>query len=150
MYGRYEDNTTDAEGGFLVKTEDDEDPDMPTGLDREVPTPEVNENYVNALVMLPIGNRYARGKVVELKIDANGNAIGRGNDNPILDIREYRVGFDDWEVRELAENVITDSIYAACDDSGNEYLIMKSIVDYRKSNGDISVSSQKVVNRGQS
>ena len=39
---------------------------------------------------------------------------------------------------------------AACDDSRNEYLMMDSVVDYRKSNKSISVSSQKVVHRGRS
>ena len=67
---------------------------MATGLDREVPTPEVNENYVNASVMLPRGKKYARGKVIGRKRDADGNAVGRTNDNPILDTRKYHVEFD--------------------------------------------------------
>ena len=41
-------------------------------------------------------------------------------------------------------------MYAACDDSRNENLMMDSVVDYRKSNKAISVSSQKVVHRGRS
>ena len=76
------------EGGLSGKTEDDEDPAMATGLYCEVPTPEVNDNYANASVMFPRGKSYARGKVIGLKIDADGNAIGRGNNNPILDKRE--------------------------------------------------------------
>ena len=39
----YEDDTTDVGGGLAVNTEDDEGPDMATGLDRKVPTPEVND-----------------------------------------------------------------------------------------------------------
>ena len=39
LYYMYEDYTTDAEGGVAGKTEDDKDPVMDTGLDREVPTP---------------------------------------------------------------------------------------------------------------
>ena len=69
--------------------------DTVTGLDSEVPTPKVNDNYVNDLVMLPRGNSYASGKVIGLKRKADGNAVGRKNDNPILDTREYRVEFDD-------------------------------------------------------
>ena len=42
---------------------------MTNGLDRKVPTPEGNENYVNDSVMLPRGNSYARGKVIVRKID---------------------------------------------------------------------------------
>ena len=83
----YEENTTDVEGGLVGKTGYYEEPVMATGLDREVPTPEVNENYVNASVMLSRGNGYARGKVVRRKRDTDGNSVGRGNDNPILDTR---------------------------------------------------------------
>ena len=39
-------------------------------------------------------------------------------------------------------------MYATCDDSGNKYLVMESIVDYQKSDKAVSVSSQKVVHRG--
>ena len=45
--------------------------------------------------------------------------------------------------------MITESMYASCNDSGNEYLMMKSIVDYRKNNKSLSVASQNVVHRGQ-
>ena len=79
--------------------EDDDDPAMDTLLDLKVPPPKVNDNYVNALVMLPRGNRYSRGKVIRRKRDAYGNSVGKSNDNPILDTREYPVEFDDGEVR---------------------------------------------------
>ena len=69
----YEDDNTDAEGGLTGNTEDDEDPAMDTGLDREVPMSEENENYVNALERLPRVNSYAIGKVIERKRDADGN-----------------------------------------------------------------------------
>ena len=83
-----------AEGGLSGNTEKDKKPIIATGLDHEVPTPEMNENYVNAAVVLPIGNTYARGKVVGWKRCADGNAVERGNYKPILDTREYRVEFD--------------------------------------------------------
>ena len=61
LYEMYEDNTTDVRGGLAEKTEDDENPVMATVFDREVPTPELNDNYVNASVLLPRGKSYARG-----------------------------------------------------------------------------------------
>ena len=91
LYDMYEDDTIDVEGGLADKSEDNEVPVMATGLDRQVPTPEVNENYVNSLVMLPRRNTYARGEVIGRKRDASGNAVGRMNDNPILDTPKYRV-----------------------------------------------------------
>ena len=63
----------------------------------EVPTPEANDNYLNALIMLPIGNIYAIGKVIRRKIDADGNSIGRTNENAILDKHKYFVDFDDGD-----------------------------------------------------
>ena len=111
---------------------------------------EVNENYVNTSVMLSRGNSYARGDVIGQKRDAYGNFVGRENDNPILDTREYSAEFDDWEVRKLTTIVIAESIYAACNDSVKDYLMMVSIVQYRKSNNDLSVSSQKMVHIGHS
>ena len=50
----YDEDTTDVDGGLAVKTEEDEDPNIDTGLDCEFPTPEVNDNNVNTSVMLPI------------------------------------------------------------------------------------------------
>ena len=114
---------------------------MATVLGRDVPTPEVNDNYVNASFMFPSGNSHARGKVIGRKRDADGNSIGRKNYNPILDTREYRVDFDDGEVSELTEKIIAESMHAVCNDSGNKYQMMDSIVDYRKSYKAVSVSS---------
>ena len=56
---------------------------MATGLDREVPTLEPNDNYVKTSVMLPRGNTYDRGKFIVQKRDTDGNAIGIKNNNPI-------------------------------------------------------------------
>ena len=53
MYPMYEDDTTYVECGLEGNTEDDEYPGMATGVDRKIPTPEANENYVNTSVMLP-------------------------------------------------------------------------------------------------
>ena len=105
---------------------------------------------MNALVILPRRNSYAIGKVIIRKRDADGNAVGMSNDKPILDTRKYIVEFDDWEVSELMANVIAESMYAACDDYGNKYLLMESIVGYRKSDNALSVSCKKVVHRGRS
>ena len=75
--------------------------------------------------MLPRGNSYARGKFIGWKRDVDGNSVGRTNDNPILDTREYCVEFDYGEVGKLKANVIAESIYSACDDSGNKYLMVE-------------------------
>ena len=94
LYEIYEDNTIDVECGLAGNTEDDEEPSLDNGLDREVPTPDLNGNYVNALVVFPRGNIYTIGKVIGWKRYEYGNTVVRTNDNPILDTREYHVDFD--------------------------------------------------------
>ena len=92
---------------------------MATVLDREVPKLELNYNYVNASVMLKRGNSYARGNFIRRGKDTDVNTVGRTNNNPIFDTMEYSVDFDDGYVSELTENMISWSMYAACDDSEN-------------------------------
>ena len=48
----------------------------------------------------------------------------------------------------MMANMFADSMYDSCDDSGNDYLIMDSIVEYRKRDKAISVSNKKVVHIG--
>ena len=145
----YEDDTTYVESGLAGNTEDDEDPALDTGLDREVPTTEANVNYVMASVMLPRRYIHARGKFIGRKKDADGNVVGRSNDRPIIDTWNYNVELGDGVVSELSENVISESIHAECDDSGNDYLMMDSIMDYWKSDKALSVASHNLVQRGQ-
>ena len=103
---------------------------------------------MNYSVMFPRGNIYARGKFIGQKRNAFINAVGRMNDNPILDTRKFRVEFDDGEFSELTENVITESMHDACDDYEIEYVMMDYIVEYQKNDKDISVPDHKVVHRG--
>ena len=63
----YEDDTIDAEGGLEEKSEDDEIPVMDTRLDRQLPTPEVNNNCFNSSGMLPRGNTYSIGNFIGRK-----------------------------------------------------------------------------------
>ena len=97
---------------------------MATGLDLQVPILEVNDNYLNSSIMLPRRNTYARGEVFIRKRYASGNDVGSKNDNTILDTRKYSVEVGDGEVIKTTENVIIDSMYAVCDDSGNGYLMI--------------------------
>ena len=129
MYEMYEDDTTEVEGGFVDKSEENEIPLMATILERQVSTPEVNYIYVNSSAVFPRGNTYSREKVIGQKIDASGNIFGRSNDNPVLYMCEYRVKFYYGGVSKLTENVISDFVYSACYYSSNDYLIMESIVD---------------------
>eukprot|EP01082_Thalassiosira_pseudonana_P000070 g27.t1 g27 contig1:60384-63019(+) len=114
----------------------------------EIPTPEAEDNYVNAEIMLPRGDGFERGRVVKRKRGIDGEVIGRANSNPILDTRLYEVQFPGGEVTELTANVIAQSMYAQCDADGNEYLLLESFVDYRKESGALRMDEQEIVVRG--
>ena len=68
---------------------------------------------------------------MERKRDAEGNVIGRANDNPIRDTRQYVVKFDSGEVTELTANVIAESMYSMCDKDGYQVLPFEAIVDHK-------------------
>ena len=102
-------------------------------------TPRVGGPYVNAEKLLLRGDRMARGQVVCQKHDADGNPIGRSNQNPILDTCLYDVDFPVGEMTELAANIIAESIYTQCDVEGNEYFLLEAFVDHRKNGSALNV-----------
>ena len=81
------------------------------------PTPEAGDNYVGARLLLPGAGDHdmVQGKVVKRARGQDGNPIGRANDNPILDTREYVVKFDDGAEAELSANTLAQNMYAQCD-----------------------------------
>ena len=73
--------TGDGLANGLTGDADDELPTPSLGIDGELPTPEADDNYVNASLMLPRGNALARGTVIGRKRDARGDPIGNANTN---------------------------------------------------------------------
>ena len=71
-------------------------------------------------------------KVANRKRELDGSFKGKAHANPILDTRTYEVEFPDGQTAEFAANVIAESMYTQCDTEGNQYLLMKSIIDHRK------------------
>ena len=110
--------------------------------------PEWRVQYVNAEILLPRGDTIARGQVVCWKYDANGNPIGRSNQNPILDTCLYEVEFPGGQVTELAANIIAESMYAQCGVGRNEYLLLEAFIDHIKDGSALSVEDQKKVVKG--
>lgn len=121
-------------------------PDAPPE-EEEIPTPEAGDNYVGVKINLPRGSGEATGRVIGRKRDRDDNPVGRANDNPILDTRIYEVEFDDGEVTELAANVIAETMWAQCDPDGNQYVLLKYLVDHRKNDNALSLSDQDCVDR---
>ena len=52
------------------------------------------------------------------------------------------------EKLELAANIIAESIYAQCDASRNEYLLLEAFVDHRNKGSALSVKEQRIVVKG--
>ena len=76
--------------------------------------------------------------------DNDGNPIGRANENPILNSREYVVEFKDSTESELASNAIAQSMYAQCDPDGYTYVLIDSITGLRWSTTALCYTYQKV------
>ncbi len=127
---------------------DDEVPVETGGIDSKTPTPEIGDQYVGASVAIPRGSTSARGKVKSRKRDLDGNLSGNAHPNPILDTQTYNVEFPDGEVAELTANAIAESMYASCDDQGNEYLLFDCIVDHKKSDKALTKLTQPLELKG--
>ena len=90
----------------------------------------------------------AMGRVTKRARDSDGNPMGTAHDNPILDTRQYIVQFNDGDEAELAANVIATNMYAQCDPEGNQYVLLDSLVDYKRSTTALCYEDQKITSNG--
>lgn len=97
----------------------------------DAPTPEETDEFVNVQVLLPHGGEYQRAKIERRKRDAEGELIGQRHDNPLLDTRGYEARFPDGTTVDVAANVVAASLLENCDENGNEFRVLKEIVDHR-------------------
>ncbi len=107
--------------------------------------PEIGDNYLSTELILPKGVVMVKGRVTAYKRDRDGNPVGCANDNPILDTRSYIVDFDDGNQTELTANMIAGSLYSQCDPDGNQYVILKEIVDHQCLPAVVKLSDQNIV-----
>ena len=110
--------------------------------------PEVMDGYIIAQVLLPRNDKLKLGTVIERSVDKHGVPIGRSNNNPILDSREYRVDFEDGEVLDYAANVIAENLYSQVDSEGRRYLLMDSIIDQKSDKNAVAKDDEFVVVNG--
>jgi len=111
---------------------DDDDGEGQTIPDIDDASPDTHDRYVGAEVELSIGDSVMSGKVVRRKRDPDGIPKGRAHSNPILDTRTYEVEFPDGQIAEYSANIIAQNMYSQCDSEGNQYLLLKAIVDWQK------------------
>jgi hypothetical protein len=94
-------------------------------------TPEAYDILISAELMLPKGDVLIPARVVRRERDADGNPVGTGNSNPILDTRIYDVQFPDGHTESYAANIIVENMYAQVDHEGNQFLLLDEIIDHR-------------------
>jgi hypothetical protein len=88
------------------------------------------DQYINAEVLLPKGDKMITGTVKRRKVDEFEIPTGQRNANPILDTRTYLVEFPDGAELEYSANTIAENMWAQCDIDGNQWLLMEAIVDH--------------------
>ena len=82
----------------------------------------MGDHYKGAEILLPRGDKIARGHIVAQSHDVSRNDLGRAHMNLILNTRMYMVEFSGGKVTELTNIVIAESMYNQCDADGSEYL----------------------------
>ena len=66
------------------------------------------------------------------KLDDECKAVGKMNNNPLLDTRAYEIEFADDTTEVLTDNIIADNILAQVDEEGNHKIILYEIIDHRQ------------------
>ena len=115
-YDRYEDES--GEGIDLVP-------------DRDEQQHEYYDRYLNAEVMLARGDKMLTGKRTGRKREADGSMKGTGHAVPMLDTRKHVVEFPDGAEATYAENVPAEGMCMQCDENGNQFLLLDSIVEHK-------------------
>ena len=109
-------------------------------LDEELEvTPEWEDQYLNAEILLQRGDNMARGQMVCWKHDAHVNPVDRSNQNPV----SYGS-----EITELGANIIVGLMYVQCDSDGSEYLLLDVVLNHKKNASTLSEEDEKVVING--
>jgi len=122
---------------LLLFEDDTPEDDLRVNLDDDYPeadefTPESMDEYLTAQVLLPHGGETARATVKARSRDMQGNPVGKRHPNPILDTRMYEVEFPDGSTESFTTNIIAENLFSQVDDCGNEFRVIKDIVDHRK------------------
>ncbi len=73
-----------------------------------------------------------KGHVTARKWDKDGNPIRLANANPILDTHEYTFAINNGDETVMSANLIAKAMYAQCDPNGNQYILLDSIIDHKK------------------
>ena len=99
------------------------------------------------MVMLPRGGHtFANAIVMRRARDDNGELIGKGHSNPLLDSSVYEVQFEDGAVERYHANIIAEHIYSQIDGDGYGRALLDKILDHKSD--DTAVKKEDGFTRG--
>ena len=111
-------------------------PDQEYGDMIEEPLPDDDDTaaydeFLNALVKLPLAGETLNGRVVKRSKGPDGRPIGTKHKNPAFDTRKYIVELADGSLEEIQANIIAENIFAQVDSEGRSYELMHDISGHR-------------------
>lgn len=108
-----------------------DDPAVPHGSDDMIGAED--DAYVNMRLSLKRDSdgKFVAARVVERARDENGMPLGTGDENPLLDMRQYVIEYIDGISEVLTANTIAENILSQVDDNGYHSRELDEILDYR-------------------
>ena len=92
---------------------------------------EMFDKYLSAELMIDHDGETVRGTIMKRAKNDARDPIGRQITNPKMDTREYEVEFIDGTTERYSANIMAENIYSQCNSEGNQYLVLKEIVDHK-------------------
>ena len=86
------------------------------------------------------GEESRRATVKRRVNNADGTSGGTHHQNPLMDTREYALGYDDGTHDRYFANVIEENLYSQIDSEGRQIIVLEEITDHRKDRTAIEVA----------
>ena len=96
------------------------------------------DKLVGAGVSIVRGGERTKGVVKRRAQDEYGNLKGMSNSNPLLDLSEYFVEFEDGSSDHYTADIIAESIFSQVDEEGREHLLVDEIMGHRKTDAALT------------
>ncbi|KAL7484963.1 hypothetical protein ACHAW6_010619, partial [Cyclotella cf. meneghiniana] len=103
-----------------------------------------HENRSTLRQLTPEEHMHELARVLCRKHNSTGVPVGTVHKQPAIDTHVYKVLFPDGCTKELATNTIAEALYAQCNPDGNQYIMLDTIMDFRK-NPNVAISRNNQV-----
>ena len=106
------------------------------------------DQYLNAAVLIPSGDRIQTNKVTKRKKDEYGVTIDVAHDKIMLDTRECVVEFPDGAEMGFSTNKIVEALITKCDIEGNQQIFLGCINDFKLNEHAVQMADKEVIIKG--